>query len=108
MQEIYTTEEWEDLLAQSEEVPVLFMKHSSTCPISKAAFNELRKVETHLPKKFLIVQTSRPLSNEIARDTDIRHESPQLFLLKQGRVVWKATHYTIQESAIRQAIHDYT
>ncbi|WP_153731162.1 bacillithiol system redox-active protein YtxJ [Sporosarcina obsidiansis] len=107
MQEIYTTEEWDDLLEQSNEVPVLLMKHSSTCPISSAAFNAYHHVETDLPKYYLVVQKSRPLSREIEQDMQIRHESPQLFLLKDGKVVWQATHYSIREPAITQAIQEY-
>lgn len=107
MQEIYSTEEWDDLLDQSEQIPVLFMKHSSTCPISAAAFHAFQQAETDLPKYYLTVQTSRPLSMQIEQDLQKRHESPQLFLLKDGKAVWQATHYSIRESAIEQAVKEH-
>lgn len=107
MREIFTTEQWDDLLDQSNEVPILLMKHSSTCPISLAAFDAFQRVETDLPKYYLIVQKSKPLSREIERDMQIRHESPQLFLMKNGNVVWQATHYSIREPAITQAIQEH-
>ncbi|WP_301110093.1 bacillithiol system redox-active protein YtxJ [Sporosarcina sp.] len=107
MQEISTTEQWDEVLDQSNEKPVLIMKHSSTCPVSASAFDAFRRTETDLPKYYLIVQKSRPLSQEIERELEIRHESPQLFLLKGGKAAWKATHYSIIEPAITKAIQEH-
>lgn len=107
MQEIYTTEEWDEVLDQSNEKLVLMLKHSSTCPVSASAFNAFHRTETDFPKYYLVVQKSRPLSQEIERELEIRHESPQLFLLKDGKAVWKATHYSIMEPAITKAIQEH-
>lgn len=107
MQEISTTEEWDEVLDQSNDQPVLIMKHSSTCPVSAAAFAAFHRTETDVSKYYLIVQKSRPLSQEIERELEIRHESPQLFLLKDGKAVWKATHYSIMEPAITKAIQEH-
>ena len=106
MQEIFSTEEWDEVLEQSENEPVLLLKHSSTCPVSTAAFNAFQKVETKLPKYFMVVQNSRPLSKAIEQDLEIRHESPQLFLLKNSKATWQATHYSIREAAINKAIEE--
>lgn len=106
MKEISTIEEWDEILDQSKEKPVLMMKHSSTCPVSASAFDAFRRTETDLSKYYLIVQKSRPLSQEIERELEIRHESPQLFLLKDGKVLWKASHYSIMEPAITKAIQE--
>ncbi|GKV66388.1 general stress protein [Sporosarcina sp. NCCP-2331] len=107
MQEISTTEEWDEILDQSNEKPVLMMKHSSTCPVSASAFSAFQRTETNLSKYYLIVQKSRPLSQEIERELQIRHESPQLFLLKDGKAVWKASHYAIMEPSITKAIQEH-
>lgn len=106
MQELFSAEEWDEVLEQSTEVPVLLLKHSSTCPISAAAFQAFEQVETKLPKYFMIVQKSRPLSKTIEQDLEVRHESPQLFLLKDGKTVWQATHYSIRATAIAKAIEE--
>lgn len=106
MKEIKTSQEWKAVLEKSSNTPQLVLKHSSTCPISAAAFQAFRTVETDVPKQYLVVQNSRPLSNEIEEELGIRHESPQLFLLKNGEAVWNASHYGISESKIQQAIED--
>ncbi len=106
MQEIYSTEEWDEVLEQSSKEPVLLLKHSSTCPVSAAGFNAFQKAETGIPKYFMIVQKSRPLSLQIEQDLEVRHESPQLFLLKDGKAAWQATHYSIRAAAITKAIEE--
>jgi bacillithiol system protein YtxJ len=39
----------------------------------------------------------------LAQRTGVRHESPQIFLLRQGQVAWQASHYGINRQALRQA-----
>lgn len=106
MKEIQTNEEWQALREQSKEQPLFLLKHSTTCPISAAAYRAFDSVTTGLPKYFLKVQDSRPVSNAIESDLGIRHESPQLFLLKDGEAVWQATHSAVNESNIQKAINE--
>ena len=85
----------------------LLFKHSLTCPISKAAFAEFQSYLDHfldMDAYFLAVQESRPLSNHIADYFDIQHESPQIFLIAKGKVVWHSSHWNITESAIKKAV----
>lgn len=104
MKEIKSIEEWESVIEQSKAESVFLLKHSSTCPVSAAGYHAFEKFETDIPKYFLVVQASRPLSNEVASDLGIRHESPQLFLLKDGKAVWNASHYSISKSKIELAV----
>ncbi|WP_082732003.1 bacillithiol system redox-active protein YtxJ [Sporosarcina sp. HYO08] len=106
MKEIQTNEEWQALREQSKSQPLFLLKHSTTCPISAAAYHAFDAVTTELPKYFLKVQDSRPVSNAIESDLGIRHESPQLFLLKDGEAVWQATHSAINESSIQTALSE--
>jgi bacillithiol system protein YtxJ len=88
----------EELFARSNQSPVLLFKHSTTCPISDAgAAGEVALV---------VVQTARPLSNEIAERTGVRHESPQAIVLRAGKPVWTASHYDITAAAVEQAVRE--
>jgi len=107
MKELRTVNEWYDVLEQSKENPLFVLKHSTTCPISAAAYNAFESSEVEIPKYFLKVQDSRPVSNEIESDLRVEHQSPQLFLLKDGQAVWQATHYSISESKIGKAVDEY-
>lgn len=105
MQELHTTEEWNGIVEQSSNEPVLIVKHSTTCPISTAGYREFQNFETEVPKYCVIVQTSKDVSRKIAEDTGVKHESPQAILIKNGKAVWYASHYNIQQSALKNAVH---
>ncbi|MFX3673081.1 MAG: bacillithiol system redox-active protein YtxJ [Paenisporosarcina sp.] len=104
--EISTLPEWENVLKYSKEKPVLVFKHSTTCPVSAAAYKEFTSIETDLDAYLVKVIESRPVSNEIERNLGIQHQSPQIFLLSNEKPVWNASHWNITESKIGQAIHN--
>lgn len=93
---------------ESRERPVLLFKHSRTCGISHEAMDEL---ETHLSRratgaayKVITVQSHRHLSDEAAQLLGVRHETPQAILLRDGRPVWKASHFRITADHLDQAL----
>lgn len=100
-----TVEEFEQ--AVTKNVFCFLLKHSSTCPISQAAFKEYEKfAQDHdeIPAYYLIVQKARPLSNYIAEHFQIKHESPQAILLKDDSAVWNASHWSISEASLTAAL----
>ena len=107
MERIKTNEEWQKLLEQSKEQPLLLMKFSLTCVSSISALKEFKALETELPKYLVIVQKERAVSNAIERDLGVRHESPQLLILKDGKGIWQATHYKIKRPLLSEAINTY-
>jgi bacillithiol system protein YtxJ len=46
------------------------------------------------------VRAERPLSQQIAARTGVRHESPQVIILRHGAAVWSASHDEITAGAI--------
>lgn len=86
----------------------LLFKHSATCDISASAWEELldflRDNATPLNAYFVVVQTARPVSNEIESRYNIRHESPQAILLKNGEPVWNASHRRITTKALHEMV----
>ena len=91
----------------SSTAPAWLLKHSNTCPISTAALDEFTKFLTNRPGDtagMLVVQTQRSLSNWVAERLKYTHQSPQLFLLRGGRVLWQASHWSITSDAMGEAI----
>ncbi|WML45682.1 bacillithiol system redox-active protein YtxJ [Neobacillus sp. PS3-40] len=85
------------------------LKHSITCPVSQAAYQEYQKfADDHkdIPTYFLTVQDSRPLSNEIADKYQIKHESPQAILFSNTEAVWHASHWKIKNQSLASAFSD--
>ncbi len=98
----------DELFARSEDAPVLLFKHSTTCPISAHAYREMSRLDAGAARSvsLVVVQTARPLSNEIAERTGVRHESPQAIILRRGRAVWDASHFDITAESVVRAVNE--
>ena len=92
----------EQLMERSHKAPVVLFKHSSTCPISSAAYEQMSQVATDVT--LLVVQKARDVSKEVEARTGIRHESPQTIVLRNGQAVWNASHFDITARAVEQAV----
>lgn len=88
---------------------VFVLKHSTTCPISQAAYGEYEKFSNEHPEHkcyFLTVQDARPVSEYIAEQYHIKHESPQTIIFNNGDVNWHASHWKITNSALNSVLKD--
>lgn len=50
------------------------------------------------------VPEQRELSDRVARELDVRHESLRVIVLRDGRPIWPASHGAVTENALSQAI----
>jgi bacillithiol system protein YtxJ len=111
LREIVSDEGWEALLGESEEVPVLVLKHSTACPVSGAAHGRVvdyMEGRTDIPEIVMVkVIESRPVSLMIAEVLGITHKSPQMILIKNRQGLWSASHHGINASAIDGALADH-
>jgi bacillithiol system protein YtxJ len=101
LEKIDTVEQFDELLKKEE--TFFLLKHSLTCPVSHAAYQEYQKYASEhqdVPTYFLAVQESRPLSNEIAEKFEIKHESPQAILFSNGEPQWNASHWKITNRSL--------
>lgn len=91
----------ERMLEASYDEKVLIFKHSSRCGISSMVlkrFEKALKLENNVFNYyFLDIIKYRELSNAIADSFEIRHESPQLLVVKNGKVIADDSHYGILE-----------
>jgi bacillithiol system protein YtxJ len=88
---------------------VFVLKHSTTCPISQAAYLEYDKFsQNHSDVNclYLTVQDSRPLSTYIAEEFHVKHESPQAIMFKNGDVNWHASHWKITNSTLENVLKE--
>ncbi|AZA83584.1 bacillithiol system redox-active protein YtxJ [Chryseobacterium lactis] len=83
---------------------IAIFKHSTSCFISKTVLRNFEKeVENLHPEVnlyFLDLLAYRPLSSKIAADLEVRHESPQLIVIENGKAVNSASHEDITLSQI--------
>ncbi|MEZ5344059.1 MAG: bacillithiol system redox-active protein YtxJ [Pyrinomonadaceae bacterium] len=100
--EIYTSEVLKQLFDESHHKPIVFFKHSITCPISRNVFSEVSKIDTDI--WVMVVQDARKISNELAEKTGIRHESPQAIVIHKGEVIYHSSHYDITAADVENAL----
>jgi bacillithiol system protein YtxJ len=101
-------------LVASATRPILIFKHSATCGTSGVALEEIDEIDDlirngALPVDLFIVgvQAARPVSNEIETRLRVRHESPQVLLISNGQVVWRASHFRVTAAAIAAALQQH-
>jgi len=102
-----TEDDYRRALEESRERPVFFLKHSVTCGVSSGGRSEFVKFaeeEEGVSCWEMVIQEKRELSSLIAEETGVRHESPQAFLFRSGKVVWSASHWEITRENLRAAL----
>lgn len=93
----------EKIKINSSDKPQLIFKHSSRCSISSMARNRLDKNEfpEGIDFYFLDIINHRNISNKIAQDFQVHHESPQILLINKGTCVYNESHSGIQMDEIK-------
>ncbi|WP_411279534.1 bacillithiol system redox-active protein YtxJ [Gemmatimonas sp.] len=92
------------LLANDE--ATLVFKHSSSCPISfmaKRQYDQFLVANPDVPTRLVIVQKERELSNALETVSRLRHASPQAFIVREGHVLWDASHDDITQPHLEAA-----
>ncbi len=104
--EITSLEEIDEIVQRSHERPSVLLKHSTSCGISRMVLRQFEKDFDIDPGKvdlyFLDLLRYREISNKIASKLNVPHESPQMIILKEGRVVFDNSHGAISVESISQ------
>lgn len=102
------TSDLDRLLAESTDRPILIFKHSRSCGTSAEALDELlAHIDAHpgdAAYGLVTVQSDRAVSNEVTARLGVRHETPQALLVRDGRVVWSASHFRVTSGEVARAI----
>lgn len=77
--------------------PQVLFKHSTRCGTSNIALSRLdRSSENHgADFYFLDLIRYRNISNQVAKDFEVYHESPQILIIKNGECVYDESHLGI-------------
>ena len=103
-------EQLASMIEQSFQKPVALFKHSTRCSISAMAKNRLESKwdinKEELPVYYLDLLRYREISNRIANDLNVQHESPQILVIRNGKCIYHASHSGIDLSSIKTALKD--
>jgi len=96
----------DEIIVRSEERPLLIFKHSTRCSISLMVKSRLDKsnLSDKMDCYYLDLLNYRSISNRIASDYKVVHESPQALLIQKGRCVY----YEIQHAIYADDINEKT
>lgn len=81
-------------------------KHSYACDLSHMAIAEVEafvRANPDMPVWLVDVIAQRSFARAIESVTGVQHESPQMLLVRDGVVVWHASHRRVTQRAILEA-----
>ena len=98
----------EAAIEQSFEKPVVLFKHSTRCGISVGAKYALEEYWDFSGEEmifyYLDLISYRPISNAIAEELNVIHQSPQVIVLRNGKAVHTNTHHSINISNLKEGL----
>ena len=102
-----TLDQLEEIKEKSKATPQIIFKHSTRCSISSMALNRLERAET-LPAAdfyYLDLIAHRNISNTIADEFAVHHESPQILLIKNGECLYDESHSGISMDELIEQVN---
>lgn len=98
---------WHEVLEKSIQKNIVVLKHSKDCAQSLIVFELLKNQLKSYPELeiyVVIVQDTPQLSKVIEKDMNLRHETPQLIIFQNKKVLFHTSHQNINISHILQHI----
>lgn len=97
------------LREESKEKRILIFKHSTRCNISRTALDRLERnwkndEMTNVKPYYLDLISHREVSNLVAAQFGVEHESPQVLIIENGKAVYDSSHFDIDYQQIRAAV----
>ena len=86
----------------------VIFKHNTTCPISRGVHSRLESEGEDIPgveKAYILdLMAHRNLSDAIASQYGVEHQSPQILLIKDGRCTYHQWGYDISAEDTADAV----
>lgn len=92
----------DEIVAKSANKTQVIFKHSTRCSISAVAQQRLQKAKfpEDIDFYYLDLLSYRTISNKIAEQFQVHHESPQVLVIKDGKCVYDESHLAISVDEI--------
>lgn len=107
--DLETEDQLNELIEKSASRPQVIFKHSTRCSVSAMAKNRLDKNQK--PEKidfyYLDLIRYRSLSNKIANDFNVVHQSPQVLLISNGKCIYNESHSGITMDEIQEIVTEH-
>lgn len=98
----------ESIIEDSYSSPQIIFKHSISCPISSMAKRRLEGAwSIDINPYYLDLINYRAISNAIANQLEVVHQSPQIILLHQGKAIYDESHLDISFSDLSYSLEQH-
>lgn len=98
----------DEIIELSRQKTCLIYKHSPTCPISSMARHRLEGNwdfdDADIATYVVDVIYARPLSQQLAQTFGIRHESPQVLVIRDGQCIHHSSHLDISVGDLKGVV----
>ena len=97
----------DEIVAETKFKPVVIFKHSTSCSISRMALKGFERdfnFGDEVLVYFLDLLNFRDISNKIASVFDVRHQSPQILVIKDGNSIYNASHENIDVTILKHKL----
>ena len=99
----------DEIILLSEDKPQIILKHSNKCGTSFFAKKNLETIDRkHLEGVDIYsvdVIKQRELSILLGEKVEVRHQSPQLIVLFNSKVIWQGFHQHVNEENVIKALN---
>ena len=96
-----------EIINESAEKPVAIFKHSTRCGVSRMSLKEFENefdLHDFVTPYFVDLLENRHVSDAIAKQFGVEHQSPQLILIKNGAPIYHASHGDIYADDLKRYI----
>ena len=102
--DLTTVSQLSDIKDRSKNKPQVIFKHSTRCSISGVAKSRLERASSpeNIDFYFLDLIRNRDISNKIAEEFSVYHESPQVLVIKNGECIYDESHSGINMNDIEE------
>jgi bacillithiol system protein YtxJ len=104
--DVKTATDFYKIVEDSAHETQIIFKDSTSCGISAHAKDRLKNGFAHIEGKaafhYLDLKTYRMVSNLIAEELQVTHQSPQIIVLKNNKVAYTSSHQAIDPVSISE------
>ncbi len=97
--------QWQEILSASQDSPQLIFKHSTRCSISSMILSRFEGSglfqNADITCWMLDLIAYREVSNFVASETQVWHESPQCIVIDKSKVIYAESHGSIDAKSIQ-------
>lgn len=105
---LVSTGQLSEIMERSVALPCFIFKHSISCSISSLSKHRLEQYwdlnDGEAEFYFLDLIRHRDVSALVAGAFDVRHESPQILLIRNGRCIYNTSHLDITVDHLKEQL----